>query len=53
MLADLITHPEKRRELGRRGREFTLRWHSRQAAGRRFDRIYSELLSSDKQVAAA
>src|SRR6185369_7510224 len=34
VLADLVAYPELRRELGRRGREFALKWHSRQAAGR-------------------
>jgi hypothetical protein len=48
VLVDLINNPERRRELGRRGREFALRWHSRQAAGRRFDAIYSELLRPDR-----
>jgi glycosyltransferase involved in cell wall biosynthesis len=46
VLVDLVTHPEKRRELGRRGREFALRWHSKEAAAQRFDRIYTELLKS-------
>jgi glycosyltransferase involved in cell wall biosynthesis len=44
VLVDLITHAEKRAELGRRGREFALKWHSSAAAGRRFDKIYSALL---------
>ncbi len=52
-LVDLVTHPEKRAELGRRGREFALRWHSRQAAGRRFDRIYSDLIAGPLRARAA
>jgi glycosyltransferase involved in cell wall biosynthesis len=44
VLVELIEDPAKRRELGERGREFALKWHSSQAAARRFDQIYSELL---------
>ncbi len=47
VLIDLIEHPEKRAELGRRGREFAVRWHSSRAGGRRFDAIYSGLLAGD------
>ncbi len=47
VLKDLIEHPDKRAEIGRRSREFAIKWHSGEAAGRRFDRIYSELLSTD------
>ena len=44
VLVDLIEHPEKRAEIGRRSREFAVKWHSAQAAANRFDRIYSGLL---------
>ena len=37
--------PEKRAELGRRGREFAVRWHSADVAARRFDVIYRNLLA--------
>jgi hypothetical protein len=47
VLIDLIEHPEKRAELGRRGREFAVRWHSSRAGARRFDAIYSALLAGD------
>jgi glycosyltransferase involved in cell wall biosynthesis len=43
-LCDLIKNKEKRLELGHRGREFAVRWHSAEAGARRFDRIYRELL---------
>jgi hypothetical protein len=44
VLVDLIENPEKRREIGRRGREFAVKWHSAQAAADRFDQIYRGLL---------
>lgn len=44
VLRDLIANPEKRREIGARSRAFALKWHSADAAGRRFDAIYSNLL---------
>jgi len=47
VLVDLIEHPEKRREIGRRSREFALKWHSAEAAGRRFDAIYRGLLAGE------
>ena len=45
VLEDLVTHPEKRREIGRRSREFALRWHSSVRAAEKFDKIYSDLLA--------
>lgn len=47
VLCDLIANPEKRREIGRRGREFAVKWHSSEAGGRRFDEIYSKLLQGN------
>ena len=44
VLRDLITNEDKRREIGRRSREFAVKWHSAQAGARRFDHIYAELL---------
>ncbi len=49
VLVDLIEHPEKRAELGRRGREFAAKWHSARAAAARFDAIYSGLLAGDPE----
>jgi hypothetical protein len=49
VLIDLIEHPDKRAELGRRGREFAVRWHSSRVAARRFDAIYSRLLAGDAE----
>jgi glycosyltransferase involved in cell wall biosynthesis len=49
VLVDLIDHPEKRAEIGRRSREFAVKWHSSRAAGRRLDAIYSGLLAGDPE----
>ena len=46
VLLELIDDPAKRQELGERGREFALKWHSARAAALRFDQIYSELLET-------
>jgi len=45
VLKDLIEHPEKRKKIGQKSREFALKWHSSQSAARRFDIIYSSLLN--------
>jgi hypothetical protein len=45
VLVDLVEHPDKRREIGRRSREFAVKWHSAEAAGARFDAIYGSLLA--------
>ena len=44
VLVDLIEHPEKRAEIGRRSRAFAVKWHSAEAGARRFDRIYRNLI---------
>lgn len=44
VLRDLIEHPEKRQEIGRRSREFAVKWHSSGAGAKRLDQIYSSLL---------
>ena len=46
VLKDLIEYPENRREIGRRSREFAVKWHSAEAGGKRFDKIYSEFRAS-------
>jgi hypothetical protein len=46
VVSELLDDPEQRREIGERGREFALKWHSARAAALRFDEIYSELLES-------
>jgi hypothetical protein len=47
ILRDLITNPDKRREIGQRSRDFAVKWHSAEAGGRRFDKIYTKLLQGD------
>lgn len=44
VLLDLIKNPEKRDRIGKQSREFALKWHSEEAAGHKFDKIYRELL---------
>lgn len=44
VLVDLIQNPEKRQEIGRRSREFAIKWHSAEAGAKRLDKIYLELL---------
>ena len=44
VLVDLIQNPAKRQEIGRRSREFAVKWHSAEAGARRMDRIYRDLL---------
>lgn len=44
VLRDLIANKEKRLEIGQRSRAFAVKWHSAEAGGERFNRIYSELL---------
>jgi hypothetical protein len=50
VLTDLILNPEKRRELGRRGREFAVKWYSAKNAAVVFDRIYTQLLNGPHDV---
>jgi hypothetical protein len=45
VLKELVADPERRRELGERGRAFALKYHSAAAGARRMDQIYRELLS--------
>ena len=49
VLKDLVEHPEKRQEIGRRSREFALKWHSAEAGAKRLDQIYSDLLVGVKK----
>lgn len=46
-LRDLIAHPEKRQLIGKKGREFCIKWHGDERAAKRFDWIYSQLLQGN------
>jgi glycosyltransferase involved in cell wall biosynthesis len=46
VLKHLIGNAEERQEIGRRSREFAVKWHSGEAGAKRFDQIYSALLSN-------
>jgi hypothetical protein len=46
VLTDLVKNPEKRRELGRRGREFALKWYSAKNAAAVMDGIYTDLIKN-------
>lgn len=46
VLLELVHDPDRRAELGRRGREFALKWHSAQAGARRLDRFFRGVLAA-------
>lgn len=47
VLLDLLSDAAKRKDIGRRSRDFMLRWHASTAAAAHFDRIYSRMLAGD------
>jgi glycosyltransferase involved in cell wall biosynthesis len=47
ILIDLITDKEKRLAIGKKSREFALKWHSSTAGAKRFDEIYTRLINND------
>jgi len=47
-LRDLVESPEQRREIGRRSREFAVKWHSADAGARRLEEVYLSLLADDR-----
>ena len=46
ILIDLIQDPQKRIDLGKKGRKFALKWHSAKSGGKKMDEIYSSILNS-------
>ncbi len=51
VLIDLVNSPQRRAELGRRGRAFALKWHSAEAGARRMEQIYRSLLDGTAEPA--
>jgi glycosyltransferase involved in cell wall biosynthesis len=46
VLEDLIKNPSKLKEIGKKSRAFAVKWHSSEVAAKKFDKIYTNLLSS-------
>jgi glycosyltransferase involved in cell wall biosynthesis len=46
-LRELVENPERRREIGRRSREFAIKWHSPEVGARRLEEVYLSLLERD------
>jgi glycosyltransferase involved in cell wall biosynthesis len=46
VLMDLISNKAKREEIGRKSREFAVKWHSSEVGAKRFERIYSKLIGA-------
>jgi len=44
VLIDLIENKEKRESIGRKSREFAVKWHSSDAAAEKFDKLYQQFL---------
>jgi glycosyltransferase involved in cell wall biosynthesis len=44
-IKDLVINPEKRFEVGKRGREYALKWHSADACAERYEQYYDTLFS--------
>jgi hypothetical protein len=51
VLIDLMDHPGKRAEIGRRSREFAVKWHGSREAARAWDGIYRALLDGSLEPA--
>ena len=51
VLIDLMEHPEKRAEIGRRSREFAVKWHGSREAARVWDGLYRSLLDGTLEPA--
>lgn len=46
-LKDLIIHPEKRKVIGAKSREFAIKWHSSKNGALTFDQLFSDLLEKN------
>ena len=49
VLRDLVEHPAKRQEIGRKSRKFAEKWHASDVAARHFDKLFREILHAEKQ----
>jgi glycosyltransferase involved in cell wall biosynthesis len=49
VLRDLLDNPEKRVKIGKRSREFAIKWHSSKVAAEKLDRVYSMILEKANQ----
>lgn len=47
VLIDLINNPEKRKNIGLKSRAFAEKWHASDVAAKKFEQIYSNLLSQE------
>ena len=47
VVRELVLDAGLRRDIGRRSREFALKWHSAQAGARRLDDLYRRLLDGE------
>lgn len=45
VLKDLLSSPEKRREIGGKSRAFALKWHSADACAERFEQVYDRMMA--------
>jgi glycosyltransferase involved in cell wall biosynthesis len=49
VIKDLLDNPEKRRSVGRKSREFAVKWHSAEFGAKEIEKIYSGLLRQKKE----
>jgi glycosyltransferase involved in cell wall biosynthesis len=48
ILIDLIVSEEKRKEIGKKSREFAIKWHSSESGARQMGKIYLKLIKNNK-----
>jgi glycosyltransferase involved in cell wall biosynthesis len=53
VLKDLVEDREKRLAIGRKSREFAVKWHSAEAGAKRLEQIYSALLRGEETATRA
>lgn len=50
VLKDLIDNPEKREEIGRKSREYAVKWHSSDACAERFEKVYDRVQAGESRI---